>query len=504
MNPIILDPNTTLSMTMQGIKLIEASAGTGKTFAIGNLYLRMILQGKRTEEILVVTFTNAATEELRGRIRQRIHAALKHLEANIPDDCEDELLKLWHKQSSQDDIQHAQHRLKVAITSMDVAAIYTIHAFCQKMLTEHAFHSGQAFDVEMLTDDSTLWEEALKDWWRNQIADLNQHEFALFQRSFASLESLISLEQGLRQPSVTLRPDTTVNLKELTQSLNTSMQDLGTLWQQERPKIETILLSGVLTQRKAIYKKANIPNVCATLDDYFSAPDIKHIPEALEALRLSELSKRLKKGYDEKDIDALFFVRTDEVLNQIITLLKTLKASLLAEAHRYADDKVSQIKQQLGQLSFNDQLVHLQRAISSNRTLVEAIRQRFPIAMIDEFQDTDSIQYDIFRHVYPSKEAQEGQETKQTFIMIGDPKQAIYSFRGGDIFTYMQAKEHADEHYTLASNWRSTPAMISAVNHLFEQHETPFLYDAIPFSPVQVPNKTHPLMSYKNEQVKAL
>ncbi|MDQ6952968.1 MAG: exodeoxyribonuclease V subunit beta [Mariprofundaceae bacterium] len=496
MTPIILNPTTTLDMTMQGLKLIEASAGTGKTFAIGNLYLRMILEGKSTEQILVVTFTNAATEELRGRIRTRIHAALSDLESNM-NVCKDELLKLWHSRADAEDLKLAKHRLKVAMTSMDAAAIYTIHAFCQKMLTEHAFYSGQAFDIEMLTDDSMLWEEALKDWWRNQIAAMDAEKFTCFQRVFPSLAALNRLEKGLRQPSVKLRPDLNVDLKTIVKDLSQAMQDLASLWQQERNDIKTILLSGVLKKQKKVYKQTNIPDLCTTLDDYFVCPDVAAIPEALTALRLSELKEALKKGKDMEDIPALFFVRTDDVLTKVDTSLKELKASLLAQAHRYAHKKIARIKQQSGQLAFDDQLVHLHDAIVKSPELCDAIRERFPIAMIDEFQDTDAIQYGIFRHLYHYQEA-------LTLLMIGDPKQAIYSFRGGDIFTYMQAKEHADNHYTLDTNWRSTPAMIAAVNHIFDRHHQPFLYDAIPFYPVQVPNKKHTLMMHQGEEVKAL
>jgi len=524
MKPIILNPTTTLDMRLQGLKLIEASAGTGKTFTIGNLYLRMILEGKSTEQILVVTFTNAATEELRGRIRARIHAALSDLELGMHD-SKDELLKLWHKRADAEAVNLAKHRLKVAMTSMDAAAIYTIHSFCQKMLTEHAFYSGQAFDIEMLTSDNILWEEALKDWWRNQIAAMDAESFGLFQDSFASLSALFKLEKGLRQPSVKLHPELHVDLEIISKDLNQAMQNLAKLWQQERAQIETILLSGVLKQQKKIYKQASIPTLCEVLNRYFKEPNPINIPDELVALRLSELRKALKKGKDMEDIPALFFVRTDDVLNNIDTSLKELKASLLAQAHRYAHKKVAHIKQQSGQLAFDDQLVHLNRAVHESPDLCAAIRERFPIAMIDEFQDTDAIQYGIFGRLYRHSSVKEPRHPRVpvsgialnhgcpikefghdelTLLMIGDPKQAIYSFRGGDIFTYMEAKKHADEHYTLDTNWRSTPAMIAAVNHLFERHHQPFLYDAIPFSPVQVADKKHTSMSYQGAEVKAL
>ena len=142
--------------------------------------------------------------------------------------------------------------------------------------------------------------------------------------------------------------------------------------------------------------------------------------------------------------------------------------------------KVSELKLRKHQMAFDDLLINLGKALDKdvNGTLANAIREQFPVAMIDEFQDTDPLQYRIFSQIYGDGNAKEA-----GLFMIGDPKQAIYAFRGADIFTYMQARQQVSAHYTLGMNWRSTSNMVSAVNTLFKI-DNPFLFNDIPFLPV--------------------
>ncbi len=163
--PVSLDAAATLEIDLTGIKLIEASAGTGKTYTIANLYLRHILAGRDPGKLLVVTFTNAATEELRGRIRVRLRDTLLLLQQPTANKDEFLTLLLSQWQDHDGETQKAQlRRLQLALRCMDEAAIYTIHSFCQRALTDHAFYSGQSFEVTLLDDDRLLWEQALKDW----------------------------------------------------------------------------------------------------------------------------------------------------------------------------------------------------------------------------------------------------------------------------------------------------------------------------------------------------
>lgn len=495
-NEKILNAQSTLLMGLDGFKLIEASAGTGKTYAIGNLYLRMLFEGYTVSQILVVTFTNAATEELRGRIRLRIHQALKHLDEPEKDDL---FLHCWSDSLIGDDEKRVcvTRQLKLALNSMDEAAIYTIHGFCQRALTEHAFNSRQAFDIEMITDDNQMWQEAIKDWWRSQAYLLDETDLVLFSDVLGSVDKLIELERPLRKPRVKLLPEISHSLSMLFDdwhSVRESCSQLSAMWQQDRALLETTLYSDALMRRKQIYKLDNLPALMAALDEQFSSDKPLAFSEAMIAVRVSTLQSLLKKGKDEAGLKHPFFTTVDEILDRAESVKQQFRLRALSDAHAYAAEKVTHTKQQAGQLSFDDQLVLLEQALADNQELGIQIHKRFPVAMIDEFQDTDATQYDIFKHIYHNRE-------KGSLIMIGDPKQAIYSFRGGDIFTYIRAKADASQHYTLDTNWRSTPRLIHAVNQLFSHRNDPFIYDAIPFAPVNHAPKPHELLCEDGEEV---
>ncbi len=495
----ILNAEVVLAMELHGFKLVEASAGTGKTYAIGNLYLRMLFEGYLVRQILVVTFTNAATEELRGRIRLRIHQALKHLDNPCADD---DFLCCWldSLMGDHDKIEHARRQLKLALNSMDEAAVYTIHGFCQRALSEHAFNSRQAFDVEMISDDNQIWRAAIKDWWRSQAYPQNRMDLSLFTLALGSVEKLMALQRPLRKPRVKLLPEISDSLSQLFTSwhgLEGQCLQLATMWKQDKDRLEATLYSEALTRRKNIYKLDQLPALFAALDEYFDADNPLVFPVELAALRASVLRSILKKGKEEVGLAHPFFTTVDGILDRAESLKQQFRIRALSDAHDYAAAQVAHTKQQAGQLSFDDQLVLLEQALADNRELGVHVHNRFPVAMIDEFQDTDAIQYDIFKHIYHHRE-------QGGLIMIGDPKQAIYSFRGGDIFTYIRAKDDASQYYTLDTNWRSTPRLIQAVNQLFSHRQNPFVYDAIPFAPVNHAPKSHDLLCKDGEEVMPL
>lgn len=495
----ILNAESTLDLDLAGFKLVEASAGTGKTYAIGNLYLRLLMDGYKVGEILVVTFTNAATEELRGRIRQRIYQALMHLEEAAKDDL---FLQAWSDSFAGD---HAKkdfysRQLKLAVNSMDEAAIYTIHGFCQRALTEFAFNSRQAFDVEMISDDELIWQAAIRDWWRNQAYGLDQLSLSLFIDAAGSVDALIQLQRPLRKPGTRLVPTIDVTMAQLFsqwQMLAESFDQLAGLWHQEKEVVQTALYSEVLTRRKAIYKLDNLPALFELLDHYFSSGKLLVFPQELEALRASVLQQSLKNGKSEVAFGHRFFMLVDQLLDQHLRLQQQARIRVLADAHQWAEEEVGQRKRVAGQLSFDDQLILLERALAENPALGIQIQQRFPVAMIDEFQDTDATQYNIFRHIYHGRE-------RGSLVMIGDPKQAIYSFRGGDIFTYIRARRDAKERYTLDTNWRSTPRLVGVVNRFFAKRPFPFIFEEIPFAAVHAAPKQHQLLRQLGEEVKPL
>jgi len=494
--PVILDARATLEVELYGAKLIEASAGTGKTYTIANLYLRHILDGRSPGEILVVTFTNAATEELRGRIRARIYDALQLLNQAKPGDDEFLSLLLAQWQSLDSEAQQKQYkRLQLALRCMDEAAIFTIHGFCQRALTDHALSSGQPFDTTLLNDDLALWDEALKDWWRKQSYTLASEDWYLFQSCLIDLPTLLAAQKNLQaghQPAIL--PVIDEDLPALYQSwrlLEDTLQDLASVWQSQKNEVFEILRSSKALKRQKIlpYHKDNLSEYFNQWDDYFVSDQRFVIPESLHYLCSNTLlteSTDTKRGTDSK-LETGFFLHAQQVFDRIDQIKARFRVRALVEANSFAQQRVRTIKQQNRSIAYQDQLSLLVEALhtSGGSALAQKLRERFPVAMIDEFQDTDAIQYDIFKTLYFDT-------PDISLTMIGDPKQAIYSFRGGDIFTYIKAKQQPGvQHYSLLTNWRSEPRLVSAVNSIFRHRTAAFIYaHAIDYVEVQAaPNK---------------
>lgn len=464
-------PLEPLSFPLQGQQLIEASAGTGKTYTITALYLRLLLglgdlseKPLGPEQILVVTFTEAATEELRDRIRKRIIDARSAFADN--QESSDPLLQALKEQLS--DIPQAIKLLEQAARQMDEAAIFTIHGFCQRMLKQHAFESGALFDTELVQDDQPLIRNAVLDFWRHQIYPLNPQLALLVYQQWKSPEQLLAEIRGLLSRSgIVLQPDLAdLDLQQLYSQRQTLIQQFKQQWSQcEDDLLALIQQSGV---NKRSYTKASLPKWLDMLNAYAISeqgePD-KKLQETLQRFSQSTLNE--KSSPDNAPQHPLF-----ELIEQLLASEVPVKEVMLGRAYREVKARLQAFKQQRHLLTFDDLLANLYLSLEQDRSgmLARAIREQFPVAMIDEFQDTDPMQYGIFSRLYADPYS-------SALIMIGDPKQAIYAFRGADIFTYIQARRSVTATYTLDTNWRSRTPMVDAVNQLFQHADSPFIYD---------------------------
>jgi exodeoxyribonuclease V beta subunit len=513
--PLILDASKTLEIPLTGVKLIEASAGTGKTYTIANLYLRHILAGRSPEQILVVTFTNAATEELRGRIRARIYDTLQRLSQPTP--SEDEFLSLlleqWQDLDEEAQTRQCQH-LQLALRCMDQAAIFTIHGFCQRTLTDHALSSGQPFDTTLLNDDQQIWDDALKDWWRKQSYTLDSGDWYLFHSCLGDLSTLLASQKNFRTGHIpVVLPRIDEDLPAIYKSwrlLDGKLQILATEWQKNKDTVLEILKTSKALSRanKLPYHKDNLMQCFDQWEAYFASEQRLVIPDSLQYLcsdTLDDCSTATKRGTDPNLQDG-FFVATQQIFNRINQIKLNFRVRALVEANSYAHQRVRNIKQETGIIGYQDQLNLLLEALNNadGPILAEKLRESFPVAMIDEFQDTDAIQYGIFKKLYFADEYMGAEDISLT--MIGDPKQAIYSFRGGDIFTYIKARQEPSvQHYSLLANWRSGPELINAVNSIFTNRLAPFIYaNSIDYAPVQAAQKEAAALLIDDSKVTAL
>ncbi|HBW9935738.1 TPA: exodeoxyribonuclease V subunit beta [Klebsiella pneumoniae] len=476
-----LDP---LRLPLIGERLIEASAGTGKTFTIAAMYLRLLLglggeaaypRAISVEELLVVTFTEAATEELRGRIRSNIHELRI---ACLRGESDNPLYSaLLAEIADKDD---AAKTLLLAERQMDEAAVFTIHGFCQRMLSLNAFESGMLFEQQLIEDESRLRYQACADFWRRHCYPLTRDIAAVIHDVWKGPRDLLkSLDRWLQgeAPQLKSPPAPNETLAERHQQIIARIDSLKQQWREQVGEIEGVLENSGLDRRK--FNRGNQGKWMEKVNAWAQEETLSYqLPDALEKFAQSFLLERTKAG-GEPPVHPLF-----SAVESLLASSLTLTDLVLARAMVEIRDAVAREKRRRGELGFDDMLSRLDEALrgDSGETLASAIRQRFPVAMIDEFQDTDPQQYRIFRRIWR-------RQPETALLLIGDPKQAIYAFRGADIFTYMKARGDVAAHYTLDTNWRSSPGMVGSVNRLFSLSDNPFMFHEIPFLPVKAAAK---------------
>lgn len=456
-------PLNPLAIKLNGLHLIEASAGTGKTYTLTTLYLRLLLErGLYPTSILVVTFTKAATEALRERVRSRIVTALDNIPNSTP----------------------AKKILTTALAHIDEAAIYTIHSFCQQMLQDYAFESGTSFATELVPDETNVLMTAAADVWRQRLATVSMEEAAWIISQWSDPWELLSeIKPTLHNDELRILPPLTAHevRQEVTRVL-TRLNRIRTEWPQVRDTLLDILADNP-SLHKTYYKKAKVAAAIAEMDILATARHLpKSWPKCIETFQAEMLLQRTLKH--KLTPQHPFFNLCNEIdAMQVERANQHWRAVWFQEARQHIQDLLQRAKAEQELLSFDDLLKTLDTALTTGTakdTLAAIIRARFPVALIDEFQDTDPKQYRIFRRIYESC-------PQCGMFLIGDPKQAIYAFRGADVFTYMQARtdavsQHAE--YTLDTNWRSNSRLVTAVNTLFANASNPFLYKDIPFHAV--------------------
>lgn len=470
-----------ISIGLDGTTLIEASAGTGKTFTITTLYVRLVAErGLMPSQILVVTYTRAATMELRGRLRERLQSALRCWAENRPDDPV--LAPLGQRLAAQGKLDSACERLRQAIRSFDEAAVYTIHGFCQRVLQDHAFDSGAAFDAELLPDQSRLLREVIQDYWTltfHEAPRLLVEHAQVQNLDLSTLEALAN--QLLRQPTARILPERVQapDLQRLEMAWRDAVAKAHSIWAAERDRIAHLLLEHRKLNRRTYKPQTLEQHWFPELDARLAYPTPR-APNFLAKLTPGTLAARTNKGGTPPE--HAFFDACEQWLEADTALCRGLDRALLAIRLDFARSfrrALAERKEQDGLLAYEDLLLGVEAALADAQgaQLARNVLARYPAALIDEFQDTDPVQYRIFERIYGGD---------APLFLIGDPKQAIYGFRGADVFAYLQAKQrHVERLYTLDVNRRSDPGVVAAVGHLFGRLPQPFLYASIPYIQVK-------------------
>lgn len=475
-----------LTIPLNGQQLIEASAGTGKTYSIALLYLRLIVEGRLdVDKILVVTFTTSATEELRQRIRSRLREALDVLEAAGDGVvvCEDKVLMGLLR--SFGNRQEAVQRLTDTLVRMDESAVFTIHSFCQRMLQDHAFESGAPFDTEFIESEQQLRREIVQDFWRQRFYPASLAETAWATSTWGDPGGLAKILNTLMtQSGVAFIPEVSaVEVDSLREASSNCLQAVLHSWAECGDEIAGILHNDPCLSRDKNkgYGGERVELALAGMDELTLQEELPWLlPDGVELLAASVMSEKLKGKKNAPKHQ--FFTLFDAFLQNNREFVRLARIQVTISAYQFLRSELESRKHERAQMYFDDLLTSLDKALAGpgGSKLMQRIQERFTVALVDEFQDTDPLQYRIFHNLF-------GKGAHPGLFMIGDPKQSIYSFRGADVFAYIRAKNGTpgSASFTMDTNYRSTSFMVQAVNKLFDREDSFIFGDDIPFSPVQ-------------------
>lgn len=465
---------------LRGKTLVEASAGTGKTYSIAILILRMVMEENiPVNEILVVTFTKAAVAELQERIRRFIKMAYQYASGS---GIEDGLIRSLIDDAP--DKIKLQERLKAALYSMDEANILTIHAFSQQILNRFAFETGQPFNGDLQNDISGITEAVLNDFWRKEITALPPGilEAMGLEKYKTSLSELFDKQlNGIRylpyeeQQHYDNAGDLINAFTEIKDQIKEEEEKCAAYFDQHKDEL-FVALNANSNSKKAFEN---------TWDDFH-----KFLAAAVE---------KAEKNYMQQCGEAFLNIirQIQQLGNARANIISELKIFLKCKAIEYYIPQIAYWVQHNDILTFDAMIRKLHDAVvvQKKERLVQLIRQNFRAVCIDEFQDTDRVQFEIFEALF--------MDTPDIILfLIGDPKQSIYAFRNADVDNYLDAKARIPS-VTMRVNFRSTQEMVHAANLFFQLVPDTFAYGdnkrRIDYEVVTAHDSTHHV--YQNGQL---
>lgn len=471
------------TVPLRGSNLVEASAGTGKTFSIAILVLRLLLENKiRIQEILMVTFTKAAVAELEERIRAFIRDANRYIAGeNISNSIIKDIVDNARLNTDDDEVKKL---LKSAILNLDEISVLTIHGFCQQTLNEFAFETSQIFGTELLTETETITVEGIQKFWRKHITTIRPDLLAELTAAKISIESIYNILKGHLEGKNYIFFD-----KNVIYTFDSKKQS------EFYADIKDLKAEIALAEEEAInYFKAHRDEIAKNCEKSSYAVDLLlplvHNPENF----IKTLIIKKDTSYAKKCFPILVekVILLSNLQNQLTQLSKDVTNYIFSFAIQEIIPDIQNYKINNNLMSFDDMITNLHRAIDSgnNKRLISELQKKYKAVFIDEFQDTDRQQYEIFNSAF-------GKGSTILFY-IGDPKQSIYGWRKADIYTYLEARKNVSTRYEMNTNFRSSSSVIQALNHFFlpEPNFDTFFYqdepprDRIDFIPVNAPSKS--------------
>ncbi len=450
---------------LDGTKLIEASAGTGKTFTLSGLYIRYIVEKQLTpEQILVLTFTKAATAELKTRLREQLVQCRNHLQdIELVDSKHQQLYQLYESYKPQDS---ALKYVELALICFDQAAIFTINSFCQKVIEDFNSDCGSPVFQELMVKKDYV-KKYVYEFWRKQQKNTPIEILA----TIPAIDKVIGKINGLLNKSHYRQIKPLISWNH-TQKIHQDTIELAKQWQEQKETLLDYILSGDF--HGGTYRVANRAIYAKGMDVFFNSFNgnvVKFCADYIES--------KLGKNNTLKPMPK-FFTAFEMFYNKVIYTYKigstgnNLAISYIYECFNYVQQQLTALRETEGRFDYSDQIKVVYEAIKNSPKLVRNIAKQWQCIMVDEFQDTDSMQLEIFNKCF--------NDGMHDLIYVGDPKQAIYDFRGADVFVYNQAKQQTKQQFKLSTNWRSSEKMLAASNSMFSI-EHAFKFPWLTFTP---------------------
>jgi exodeoxyribonuclease V beta subunit len=488
LNPVVREPFVADRSPMRpGISLIEASAGTGKTFNIAKSVVRLLLERRSDGQwlveglanILVVTFTKAATSELVTRIRQELRLAERVYRAPASVEPTPSVQMLRAMAAGRED--EAADRLRDAVATLDALAVFTIHGFCKRVLDEYALESGTPFEAELLEDEQELERTALQDWWRHRMYGDALLASLVVSQGWAPDRYHADYRLAQRVPGVQLDP--LEPLSDAQAALEAALADFVDAWRVLGAQGAEAWLSGKpFNSTSSLLSPDGRAALYAALDDAARQFDAGVVSFTMLTLTARCTQDALGKDFNKRGKEGKAAVAElpglplVQAAGRVQAASQRLDQALRVDCVQFVRTWIDEEKRRRTAPGFDDLLQRLAVALETqgpDGLLARAVRSQFQAALIDEFQDTDQHQFAIFRLALAGC----------PLFLIGDPKQAIYGFRGADVQAYLRAADMAEQQFTLEQNFRSTPRMVNAVNALFARRLQPFVDQGIAYHP---------------------
>ncbi|MEI6894183.1 MAG: exodeoxyribonuclease V subunit beta [Colwellia sp.] len=473
---IVLKNLDAATIKLSGKHLIEASAGTGKTYNITRIYLRLLLERELTvEQILLMTFTKDATQELRSRIDAFIHLALNDWDSLCQKD------PYFTAIEQRIEKEQREFLLKRALLFLDEAAIFTIHGFCQRVLSQYAFTSGLPFNANMAANSTEITLQVCQDWYRS-LAKSDEHSFMLLASFWPTPDSfLASFSKAIGHTSTLSVVDVEAIETEFIRLVRQASQTLsahselfeealirvkkGVDQDKRRSELEQLItwLNSIISKELSLIDvgqgKVKMPDGFFDGKRYARSTYKTELLTAFAPVKLvKEQVKKIANNINKAKAYTIVKSGIYTIRQQVIEQKKALNILDF-------DDLINTLANCLNPVkSTNDSVSDKSSSDDSANRLAKQLLAQYPVALVDEFQDTDPKQFGILQAIYYGDNAV---RANAGLFLIGDPKQAIYGFRGGDIFAYLNARGGCDHHWLMETNWRSSPAMIAGYNQLF-------------------------------------